>query len=114
MCIFENYLSFFSCAQIYLVIYCTPVGIASLIAQTILKACNITSLLKSLGLYVGTILIGFGIHALVALPITIFVLTRLNPYRIMRCAGRQLSLRSTRISYGASNFWHNPIPSLRG
>ena len=32
--------------QIYLVIYCTPVGIASLIAQTILKACNIVQLLQ--------------------------------------------------------------------
>ncbi|KAK9909594.1 hypothetical protein WJX75_004641 [Coccomyxa subellipsoidea] len=71
-------------AMIYLVIYCTPVGIASLIAQTILKACNIVTLLKSLGLYVGTILIGFGIHALVALPITVFALTRQNPFRIMR------------------------------
>ncbi|EIE22044.1 Sodium:dicarboxylate symporter [Coccomyxa subellipsoidea C-169] len=71
-------------AMIYLVIYCTPVGIASLIAQTILKACNITALLKSLGLYVGTILIGFGIHAFVALPLTIFILTRINPYRVMK------------------------------
>ena len=33
--------------QIFLVIYCTPVGIASLIAQTILKACNIVQLLQA-------------------------------------------------------------------
>jgi hypothetical protein len=33
-------------SQIFLVIYCTPVGIASLIAQTILKACNIVQLLQ--------------------------------------------------------------------
>lgn len=70
--------------QIYLVIYCTPVGIASLIAQTILRACNITQLLKSLGLYVGTILIGFALHGFVLLPLTLLALTWKNPFSIMR------------------------------
>ena len=72
------------CVQIYLVIYCTPVGIASLIAQTILRACNITQLLKSLGLYVGTILIGFALHGFVLLPLTLLALTWKNPFGIMR------------------------------
>ena len=37
-------------------------------------------------MYVGTILIGFAIHALISLPITLLCFTRQNPFRIMKCA----------------------------
>ena len=37
-------------------------------------------------MYVGTVLIGFAIHALVSLPLTRLLLTRKNPLAIMRCA----------------------------
>ena len=69
--------------QIYLVIYTSPVGIASLIAKTILSACNLGTLLKSLALYLVTILAGFAIHGLIALPLVIFLLTRLNPLKVL-------------------------------
>ena len=42
--------------------------------------------LQSLGMYVGTILIGFAIHAFISLPITLMLFTRKNPLRIMKCA----------------------------
>lgn len=52
---------------IYAVIACTPIGVASLLASTILKSCSIISLLKALALYVATVLGGFLIHSFVLL-----------------------------------------------
>eukprot|EP00250_Pteridium_aquilinum_P018171 c23976_g2_i2 orf=504-1859(-) len=66
------------------VILCTPVGVASLIAKTILNACSISLLLKSLGLYIVTVLSGLLIHSIVILPITVFLLSRRNPARVFR------------------------------
>ena len=70
--------------QIYIVIYCTPIGIASLIAKTILSACAITHLLKALALYLGTVFAGFAIHGLIVLPIILLILARVNPLGTIR------------------------------
>ncbi|CAM6128540.1 unnamed protein product [Calypogeia fissa] len=66
------------------VIAFAPIGVASLIAATILKACNLGGLLKALGLYVGTVLSGFFVHAVVVLPLTMFILSRQNPFRAFK------------------------------
>ncbi|KAI5069509.1 hypothetical protein GOP47_0016140 [Adiantum capillus-veneris] len=62
----------------------TPVGVASLIAKTILNACSIHLLLKSLGLYIVTVLSGLVIHSFIILPLTVFILSRRNPVRVFR------------------------------
>lgn len=69
---------------IYAVIACTPIGVASLLAGTILKSCSIISLLKALALYVATVLGGFVIHATILLPITLIVLSRNNPFKVIK------------------------------
>ncbi len=51
-----------------------------------MQACNLIQLLKSLSLYVATVLCGFGVHSIVSLPLTLFVLSRLNPLVVMKCA----------------------------
>ncbi|BBM98413.1 hypothetical protein MPTK1_1g13310 [Marchantia polymorpha subsp. ruderalis] len=66
------------------VIAFTPVGVASLIASTILNACNLGGLLKALGLYVGTVLAGFFVHSLVVLPTTLIILSGQNPVKAFR------------------------------
>lgn len=69
---------------IYAVIACTPIGVASLLASTILKSCSIISLLKALALYVATVLGGFLIHSFVLLPLTLIVLSQNNPIKVIR------------------------------
>ncbi|MCO5546782.1 hypothetical protein L7F22_000218 [Adiantum nelumboides] len=69
---------------VFVVILVTPVGVASLIAKTILNACSIHLLLKSLGLYIVTVLSGLLIHSFVILPLTVFILSRQNPVRVFR------------------------------
>ncbi|KAG6557518.1 hypothetical protein Mapa_000792 [Marchantia paleacea] len=69
---------------IFLVILITPIGIASWIATTILKACSITHLLKSLGLFVVTVLTSLALHFFIALPLTLLVLSRANPLRAFK------------------------------
>jgi Na+/H+-dicarboxylate symporter len=44
--------------MITLVIWLTPLGVGSLVAGFILKACDITSVLKALAKYVATVLAG--------------------------------------------------------
>ncbi|KAG0602013.1 hypothetical protein M758_11G154600 [Ceratodon purpureus] len=69
---------------IYAVIACTPIGVASLLASTILKSCSIISLLKALALYVATVLGGFIIHSTILLPITLMVLSQNNPFKVIK------------------------------
>ncbi|EFJ34670.1 hypothetical protein SELMODRAFT_438697 [Selaginella moellendorffii] len=69
---------------IFVVVMFTPVGVASLIAGTILKACNAVHLLKSLGFYMATVLGGFFIHSTLVLPLTVFLLSRQNPLKVFK------------------------------
>lgn len=69
---------------VFAVIMFTPVGVASLIAKTILNACSISLLVKALGLYIVTVLSGLLIHSLIILPITVFLLSGRNPVRVFR------------------------------
>jgi hypothetical protein len=48
------------------------------------QACNVIQLLKSLSLYVATVLCGFGVHAFISLPLTLLLLSRLNPLSVVK------------------------------
>ncbi|KAH7300017.1 hypothetical protein KP509_24G041200 [Ceratopteris richardii] len=69
---------------VFAIILVTPVGVASLIAKTILNACSIQLLLRSLGLYMVTVLGGLLVHTFITLPFTVFVLSRQNPVYVFR------------------------------
>ncbi|KAG0584743.1 hypothetical protein KC19_3G231300 [Ceratodon purpureus] len=69
---------------IYMVIAMTPIGVASLLASTILKSCNLLELVKALLLYVTTVIVGFGLHSCVVIPTVVFLLSQQNPLKIFR------------------------------
>ncbi|KAJ7207655.1 hypothetical protein O6H91_Y483000 [Diphasiastrum complanatum] len=77
---------------IFAVITCTPIGVASLIASTILKACKVVHLLKALGLFISTVLVGFFIHSLLILPLTVVLLSKRSPLKIFRAFLPALSM----------------------
>ena len=70
--------------QIYMVIAMTPIGVASLLASTILKSCNLLELVKALALYVSTVIVGLGLHSCVVIPTVVFLLSRQNPLKVFR------------------------------
>jgi Na+/H+-dicarboxylate symporter len=69
-----------------MVIAMTPIGVASLLASTILKSCSLVELVKALALYVGTVIVGFGLHSCVVIPTVVFLLSQQNPLKIFRYA----------------------------
>ncbi|KAG2490985.1 hypothetical protein HYH03_010658 [Edaphochlamys debaryana] len=66
------------------VIWTSPVGIASLILTSICRACNLTSTLVALGLFIVTVLLGLGLWAGLALPALFWATTRRNPAAVYR------------------------------
>jgi Na+/H+-dicarboxylate symporter len=70
--------------QILFVVWLTPLGVSSLVAGSILRACDLVLLLKSLALYVFTILAGFGVHCFVVLPSLLYMYTRKDPFKAVR------------------------------
>ncbi|KAI5074513.1 hypothetical protein GOP47_0010474 [Adiantum capillus-veneris] len=87
---------------VFAVILFTPVGVASLIAKTILNACSISLLLKSLGLYIVTVLSGLLIHSIIVLPTTVFLLSGRNPARVFRSFSPALIMGFSTSSSAAS------------
>ncbi|KAG6555893.1 hypothetical protein Mapa_002535 [Marchantia paleacea] len=69
---------------IHLIIITTPIGITSWIAQSILQACNLGPLIKSLGLFVATVMGSIGVHFFIALPLTVLILSRRNPIQAFK------------------------------
>lgn len=69
---------------IYMVIAMTPIGVASLLASTILKSCSLVELIKALALYVTTVIVGFGLHSCVVIPTVVFLLSQRNPLKVFR------------------------------
>ncbi|XP_024525560.1 excitatory amino acid transporter 4 isoform X1 [Selaginella moellendorffii] len=69
---------------IFAVITLTPIGVASLTASALLKACDVFRLLKALGLFVGTVLGGLMLHSLILLPLMVMLLSRRNPFNALK------------------------------
>ncbi|KAK3787874.1 hypothetical protein RRG08_022167 [Elysia crispata] len=65
----------------------TPVGVASLVAQSIAGVSNLGSIFLSLSRLVLCVVVGLTFHQLITLPVIYFVLWRKNPFTfLMRCA----------------------------
>lgn len=64
------------------VIWLTPIGVFFLVAWTVGKV-GFAALVGPLARYIGAVLFGLGIHALIALPLLLFALARTNPFRFM-------------------------------
>ncbi|KAK9806122.1 hypothetical protein WJX72_002273 [[Myrmecia] bisecta] len=66
------------------VLWVSPVGIASLIAASICRACNLGHTLAALGLWVTTVLVGLAIFGGLVLPGVLFAVTRQSPLRALK------------------------------
>nr|XP_002734772.2 PREDICTED: excitatory amino acid transporter 1-like [Saccoglossus kowalevskii] len=75
-------------------IWLLPIGTASLICKSMLKVDNIIAVWKSLGLFSADVIVGLGIHGLITLPLTYFIVTRKNPYLYMLRSLRAIVMAS--------------------
>ena len=61
----------------------TPIGVASLIGKTIGGTKNLEDDFSRLGLYIATQMIGYLLFMIVAVPLTYFILMRMNPFKFL-------------------------------
>jgi len=64
------------------ILWAAPLGVACLMAWTV-GSIGTANLVGPLTLYVGTVLAGLVIHALIVLPLLLYWLARTNPFRFM-------------------------------
>lgn len=64
-------------------IWSTPIGVASLIAETIASTKNIEDDFRKLGMYFLTIMTGLIIATLILMPLGYFIVKRANPFRFL-------------------------------
>ncbi|XP_052066154.1 excitatory amino acid transporter 1-like isoform X2 [Mytilus californianus] len=79
---------FYSATEIILVIlgkliWFTPIGVASLIGKTIGGTKNLEDDFNRLGLYIATQMIGYVLFMIVVVPITYFILMKMNPFKFL-------------------------------
>ncbi|XP_052065699.1 excitatory amino acid transporter 1-like [Mytilus californianus] len=79
---------FYSATEIILVIlgklvWFTPIGVASLIGKTIGGTKNLEDDFNRLGLYIATQMIGYLLFMIVVVPITYFILMKMNPFKFL-------------------------------
>ena len=60
----------------------SPIGICSLIAGEFVAMDDIMDNIKSLGMYITTVIVGTFIHCMVILPCIYFIVVRKNPFRL--------------------------------
>lgn len=64
------------------VLWLSPVGVGSLIAASILRACDLGGTVAALGLWMVTVLLGLAIFALVVLPTMLLLVTGRSPLAV--------------------------------
>jgi Na+/H+-dicarboxylate symporter len=67
-----------------LVMWYSPVGIASIVMGKLLEVEDFSALVQQIGLYMVTVLLGLLIHGCIVLPLLFLLLTRSNPLRLIR------------------------------
>lgn len=66
------------------VLWTSPFGIASLIAASICRACDLASTLAALGLWVVTVLLGLLLQGGLVLPAALWACTRQSPWATIK------------------------------
>lgn len=80
------------------VLWVSPVGIASLIAAAVVRACAAGGVAAALGLWAGTVLLGLGVFACGVLPAALWLVGRRPPLATARAFGRALA-----VAFGTSS-----------
>jgi solute carrier family 1 (high affinity glutamate transporter) protein 2 len=88
-----------------LVMWFSPVGIASIIMGELLEVEDFVALVQQIGLYMVTVLLGLFIHGCIILPLLFMVLTRSNPLKLMRHTAQALL-----TAFGTSSRFVNCFP----
>lgn len=83
----EPFLLFFKSASdiilkiLGVLIWTTPVGVASLIAKTIISTDDVNATFRKLGLYFLTVNLGLFVWGFIIIPVVFFVILRSNPFK---------------------------------
>ena len=84
------------------VLWVSPVGVGSLIASSILKACDVWGTMAALGLWLVTVIAGLLIFAFILLPAMLFFVTGRSPLTVASHFGQALALAFGTSSSAAS------------
>ncbi|CAD5209288.1 unnamed protein product [Bursaphelenchus okinawaensis] len=82
-----------------LIMWYSPIGIASLIAEKILEIDDVFKTVKTLAMYMVTVVAGLGIHLFITIPLIYFIASRKNPYAYMKGLGQAMA---TALGTGSS------------
>lgn len=74
------------------VLWMSPVGIASLIAASICRACDLAHTLAALGFWVLTVLLGLTLQGGLVLPLVLWGTTRISPWATLKAFLQSLVL----------------------
>ena len=61
----------------------SPLGILSLIAGALLEVDDLGGAMRSMGMFMLTVILGLGLHQFVVLPLVLVALTRGNPLKLV-------------------------------
>eukprot|EP00884_Botryococcus_braunii_P019438 jgi/Botrbrau1/6178/Bobra.0344s0018.1 len=78
--------------MVSLALWAAPLGVASLIAAAICRACAPAATAAALGLWMATVLLGLGVYGGLALPLLLYLTTRRAPLPILRQLSGALAL----------------------
>ncbi|DBA93948.1 TPA: hypothetical protein ACH3X1_001610 [Trebouxia sp. C0004] len=94
------------------VLWTSPLGIASLIAASICRACNLASTLAALGLWVVTVLLGLLLQGGLVLPAALWACTRQSPWATIKGFSQAIVLGFGTSSSSAALPVHQPTGVL--
>ncbi|HUO87046.1 MAG TPA: dicarboxylate/amino acid:cation symporter [Thermoanaerobaculia bacterium] len=75
---------------VHLLMLFAPFGVFGLVAARFAEAGDLGTLIGALGRYMGTVILGLGIHGLVVLPLLLWLFGRRNPIRYLLNMGTPL------------------------
>ena len=84
------------------VIKFTPLGIFGIVAKTIADQDDLGGLVTSMGLYMLTVILALGIHAIITLPVVLKVIGKANPVKHFKNMGTPLLTAFSTSSSGAT------------
>jgi Na+/H+-dicarboxylate symporter len=84
------------------VIRFTPIGIFGIVARVVADQDDLGNLLASMGLYMGTVILGLLVHFLVTLPLVVKLIGRAKPWKHMKNMSTPLLTAFSTSSSGAT------------
>ena len=85
----------------------SPIGIFFLVAAEVVNMDNPVEEIKSLALYMATVIAGLAIHSLIILPLIYLIIVRKNPYKFLAGVAQALiTALATASRYVENNIIH--------